>query len=187
MGTTTTTIIDTTTTTTGDALSDAARQRIIRYLDDLIALETSFVTGLKDMAGDATDPQDAAMFEEHRAQTESQQARLTARMHELGGTPNALKGAMNKFGILASDLLHASKDKGDKATRNLIEAFAIENTEIASYESLIGAATAVGDTQTAQLAKEIQAEEQAAAQKLFARINPMAQTAMLAGIAQGHH
>ena len=174
-----------TTTATVAAIPELARQRINRYIEDLIALEASGVTGMKDMIEEATDPQDIALFTQHLAETETQKRRLEVRLAELGGVPNRLKDIVNKIGIAASDLLSVGKDAEDKATRNVIQAFTVENAEIGAYESLIAAASAVGDTQTAALAKEIQAEEKAAAQKLFARIAPLAATAIVIGISEG--
>jgi ferritin-like metal-binding protein YciE len=89
---------------------------------------------------------------------------------------------VNKIGAAATDLLHVGKDAGDKATRNLIQAYAIENLEVATYESLYAAATEVGDTETAALAKQIQAQEEAAAKKIFPRISPVAKAAVVNGI-----
>ena len=168
-------------------IPELARERINRYIDDLIALEASGVTGLKDMIEEATDPADAALFREHLVETESQKMRLEARLTALGGTSNKLKDLMNKIGMAATDLLSAGKDAEDKATRNVIQAYTIENAEIAAYESLIAAATAVGDTETAALAKTIQDEEKAAAAKLFARITPLAAISIRVGISEGRH
>jgi len=163
------------------AVGQNMQERISRYLDDAIALEAAGVTGLKNMITEATDPQDAALFQQHLTETERQKARLEARLHALGGSSNKLKDIVNKIGIAATDLLHVGKDAGDQATRNLIEAYAIENTEVATYESLYAAATEAGDVETATLAKEIQAEEEAAAKKIFARIAPNAKAAMIHG------
>lgn len=164
------------------ALGNDIQDRIARYIDDAIALEASAVTGLKDMISEATDPQDAALFQQHLTETESQKQRLEMRLKALGGTHSGLKDVMNKIGIAATDLLHGGKDAGDKATRNLIQAYAIENLEVATYESLYAAATEVGDSETAALAKEIQAEEEATAKKLFPRIAPMAKRAVIEGV-----
>lgn len=160
------------------------QDRIARYIDDAIAFEEGAITGLKDMIGEATDPADAAMFQEHLSVTERQRDRLTARLKALGRdrSHNVLKDIVNKVGIAATDMLHGGKDAGDKATRNLVQAYAIENAEVAMYESLIAAATEAGDTETAALAREIQAEEEAAARKILPRIAPMAKMAVRTGI-----
>ena len=58
---------------------------------------------------------------------------------------------------------------------------ASRTSKLRMYESLYAAATEAGDTQTAALAKQIQAEEQATAEKLFARIAPLARIAVVTG------
>ena len=158
------------------------QDRIARYIDDAIAVEAAAVTGLKDMISEATDPQDAALFQQHLTETERQKDRLEARLKALGGTHSGLKDLMNKIGAAATDLLHGGKDAGDKATRNVVQAYTIENLEVAMYESLAAAATEAGDTETASLAKEIQAEEEAQAKKLFPRIAPLAVRAVREGV-----
>jgi ferritin-like metal-binding protein YciE len=158
------------------------RDRIGRYIEDAIAVEASSITGLKDMMSEATDPQDAMLFQQHLTETERQKDRLEAFLHARGQHTNRLKDLMNKIGLAATDLLHAGKDAGDKATRNLIQAYAIESMEVAMYESLYAAATEAGDTEVAALAKEIQAEEEDAAKKIFPRIAPMARTAIMANL-----
>ncbi len=158
------------------------QDRIARYIDDAIAIEASQVTGLKDMISEANDPQDAALFQQHLTQTERQKERLEARLHALGGSSNKIKDFINKIGVAATDVLHGGKDAGDKATRNIIQAYAMKNLEIAMYESLAAAATEAGDTETATLAKEIQAEEEATAKKLFPRISPLAKQAVITGV-----
>src|ERR671917_515693 len=111
------------------AVGNDIQDRIARYIDDAISVEEASITGLKDMISEATDPQDAAMFQEHLTQTQSQKDRLTARLQALGGSHSGLKDVMNKIGIAATDLLHGGKDAGDKATRNLVQAYTIENME----------------------------------------------------------
>lgn len=162
-------------------MANDLHDRINRYLDDAIALEAAGITGLADMAGEATDPQDAALFQQHLAETERQKARLEALLHARGGTSNKLKDVMNKIGVAATDLLHAGKDPGDKATRNLIQAYAMESLEVATYESLYAAAMEIGDEEVAQVAKAIQAEEQAAAARILPRIAPVARAAVING------
>lgn len=159
-------------------LDNALHERLNRYIDDAIALEAAGITALKDARGAATDPDDALLFDRHLTETEVHRQRLEDRLHALGGTPNALKTAVNRFGVAATDLMHLGKDAGDKATRHLIEAYGNEAIEIATYESLIAAADELGDTETADLAREIQAEEKAMAERLLPRIAPSAREAV---------
>lgn len=60
-------------------------------------------------------------------------------------------------------------DVMDRLTQNLIIAFAVENCEIAMYEARTAAAEAGGDSRTAELARSIQAEEQATAGQVWQR------------------
>jgi ferritin-like metal-binding protein YciE len=164
------------------AVGTELQERIHRYIEDAVALESSSITGLKDMISEATDPVDAALFQEHLAETELQKERLEAILHARGEHTNRLKDIMNKIGVAATDLLHVGKDAGDKATRNMLQAYSIENLEVATYESLYAAATEAGDTEVATLAKEIQAQEEAAAKKIFPRIAPLARAAVINGV-----
>ena len=164
------------------AAANGLHDRITRYIDDAIAVEQGIVTGLKDMITDATDPIDVALFQEHLAVMETQRCRLEQRLEALSRHPNSLKHAVNKLGITTTSLRHAGKDAGDKATRNLVQAHAIENIEIAMYDSLIAAATAAGYSETVTLARTIQAEEEATAKRIFPRIAPMAKAAVEAAV-----
>jgi ferritin-like metal-binding protein YciE len=53
-------------------------------------------------------------------------------------------------------------------------AFSVENAECAMYEALITSAVAAGDELTANLARQIQAEEKRTADKVWALIAPAA-------------
>ncbi len=53
-------------------------------------------------------------------------------------------------------------------------AYAVENAEIAMYESLAVAAHAIGDTETEQLARSIQQQEKQTAEKVWIQIAPAA-------------
>lgn len=169
-----------TATLTMEPMLDSYKERIGTYIDDAIALEASSITLLKDMIEDAISTQDAAMFREHLTQTELQKERLEERLHFFGREAgrNIFKDLLNKAGAAATDMLHAAKNPHDKATRNLMEAYSVENLEVAVYEALYNAADEAGDTETARLARSIQDEEKAAAEKIWSRIATSARTAV---------
>lgn len=165
---------------TMEPMLDSHKERIGVYIDDAIALEAASITALKDMSEDAVSADDAELFREHLAQTEQQKMLLEQRLREFGreAERNILKDLFNKAGAMATDLLHASKNHHDKATRNLMQAYAIENLEVAVYEALYAAADEAGDHQTARLARSIQDEEKAAAEKIWSRIANSARSAV---------
>jgi ferritin-like metal-binding protein YciE len=57
----------------------------------------------------------------------------------------------------------------DKVVRNARDAFVNEHVEIVAYEVLELLAKRVGDTQTAEVAREIRAEEEAMAERLASK------------------
>jgi len=61
-------------------------------------------------------------------------------------------------------------EESERVTQNLMMAYAVENSEIAMYESLATVAAAAGDAETERLARDIQAQEDATAGKVFAMI-----------------
>jgi ferritin-like metal-binding protein YciE len=61
-------------------------------------------------------------------------------------------------------------DEAERVSQNLMMAYAVEHSEIAMYEALATVAAAAGDEITASLARNIQAEEQRTADKIWALI-----------------
>jgi ferritin-like metal-binding protein YciE len=153
--------------------TETPQDKIKRYIDDAIALESASITALNDMATDAVTGDERALYQEHATVSESQKERLEARLMALGGESarHVLKDVLNSIGAAATDLLHASKNDEDKATRNLLQSYAMENLEIAVYEALHAAAESARDSETAMLAREIQSEEKEAARRIFEHIN----------------
>lgn len=154
--------------------------KIARYIDDAIALEAASITALRDMARDAISTEERLLYEEHLTESEQHKQRLEGRLIALGGEMkrNPLKDVMNSIGAAATNLLHAGKNDSEKDTRNLLQAYAMENLEIAVYEALYAAASTSDDHETALLARHIQEEESTMAKQLFLRISNSATTAM---------
>lgn len=106
-------------------------------------------------------PELSARIEEHLEETRSQIARLEACMDRRGESNSSLKDAAGKFtammqgfgGMLASD----------EVVKGGMASYAFEHLEIASYNALIAAADAVGDTETRDTCEEILREEEAMA------------------------
>ncbi len=164
-------------------MAENATQTIARYLQDAIAAEKSFETQLEAFSKEGDDEQAKALFAQHAVQTRSQYERLTARLEALGGSTSTLKSFVAHVFGLSPKTAQLGHEKEERTTQNLIMAFSVENAECAMYESLIASATAAGDEITADLGREIQAEEKRTAEKVWALIAPAAQNAF-ARIAQ---
>jgi len=147
-------------------LAETAKERVLRYLTDAHAAEEGGLASLKDLAAEATHPDVRSVVTEHISVTQSQLDRLEARITALGGKPSGGKSALNTLAAKGSGLLNAFHDQEDKLTQDVIKAFSLEYFEVGVYTSLKAYSSAVGDTQTAQLAETIISEERQAGEKM---------------------
>jgi ferritin-like metal-binding protein YciE len=145
----------------------SSSELIQRYLQDVIASEKAFESQLRSMAEDCDNPRLQELFASHADETKRQYNRLTSRLQVLGGSPSATKSFMAHIFNAVPRAGQIGQKEEDRNTQNLIIAYAIEQGEAATYEALKVAAQVVGDMPTAQLAEEIQREEQMAAQKIW--------------------
>lgn len=147
------------------------KHRLIRYLNDSYASEIGGIEALKDLAAVTTDEQVKQAALDHLAQTQSQAERLAARIKALGGDKSEPKGFVNAAIAKGSAFVNIGHDREDKQTQDLIKAYALEHFEVGAYTSLYAYASAIGDYETASLAQELRAEEEAAAVR-FERLIP---------------
>ncbi len=161
--------------------------RFIRtHLQDAIAAEKSFETQLRGFASEGSSEQIHGLFLQHADETRTQYERLTRRLTELGGDPSSAKSFLAHLVGLSPKLAQLGHDTVDRVTQNLMMAYAVENCEIAMYETLIAVSEAAGDEDTAEIARTIQEEERRTAEKVWKLISPWAGTAFkkLAGAEQ---
>ncbi|HET9086869.1 MAG TPA: DUF892 family protein [Acidobacteriaceae bacterium] len=153
-------------------MSTQSSQEVIRrYLVDAIAAERNFETQLKSFSKDGEQTPVQNLFAQHAVETRHQHERLTARLHELGGSPSTLKSMLAHLFNFAPTAAQIGHDAGEKNSQDLIIAYAIENSEIAMYEELAIVAGFAGDTETERLARTIQEEERTAAKKVWSLID----------------
>lgn len=155
-------------------MAEDAKQRLIRYLQDAHAAEVGIEEALDGFAEETDDPQIKMIFAEHRLLTKSQADRLEARLQTLGARTSGGKGFATRMIAKAGELMNVAQDDYDRNTQHLVRAYATEHFERAMYEALHAYATAVGDVETATLARQIAAEEEETAQRLFGLIQQYA-------------
>src|SRR5581483_4540998 len=148
-------------------MAETSAEVIKRYLEDAIAAEKSFETQLQGFANEGDNAAAKAAFHQHALETKQQYERLTARLESLGGSPSTTKSFLAHVFGLSPKTAQLGHEKEERTTQNLMMAYAVENSEIAMYESLATVAEAAGDTQTATLAREIQQQEKATAEKVW--------------------
>ncbi len=148
-------------------MAETSTDVVKRYLEDAIAAEKSFETQLQGFAAEGDNEVVKQAFHQHAIETKSQYERLTARLEALGGSPSTGKSLLAHIFGLSPKAAQIGHEKEERTTQNLMMAFAVENSEIAMYESLSAVAEASGDTETATLARSIQAQEKATAEKIW--------------------
>lgn len=147
-------------------------QPVNRYLQDAIAAEKSFEAQLRTFAGETRLPQASDLFLFHAGETRAQYELLTSRLQTLGGAVSDWR----------SPLAHAfdkqprpARSEEERTTLDLILAFAMENAEVAMYETLRIAAGMAGDTMTVSIVERLQVQEQQAAEKIWKLIGVAAE------------
>jgi ferritin-like metal-binding protein YciE len=150
---------------------------IKRYLQDAIAAEKSFETQLEGFSKEGDDTVVQSLFRQHAAETKQQYERLTARLAALGGSPSTAKSLLAHVFGLSPKAAQLGHEKEERTTQNLM--MAVENSEMAMYESLATVAEAAGDTETASLARQIQAQEKETAEKIWRVLPGCAEQAFL--------
>ena len=143
-----------------------ADEKLVDYIEDAHAMEQNVSTMLDSMISTTDDPEIKEMLEHHKEETERQEARLRERLDALGAGTSTRKQAQT----VAAALVKGATDvaRGDQAGKNARDGYTTEHMEIAAYQLLERLAEKAGDTETAEVARQNRAEEEAMAQKLDA-------------------
>jgi ferritin-like metal-binding protein YciE len=139
---------------------DKLQQRLIDYVQDAHAMEQNVST----MLSTTDDPEIAEMLKHHKQQTEEHERRLSERLEAMGAGTSTTK----EVGGLGAALFKGVGDlaRTDKPGKNARDGYMTEHMEIAAYELLERLAKKAGDEQTAKVARENRADEQAMARKI---------------------
>ena len=158
---------------------DSSVELIRSYLEDAIAAEKNFESQLRQFAGEGDDPVVRRLFAQHAEETRLQHERLTARLHDLGGSPSGIKSFLAHVFGMSPKAAQIGHDERERVTQNLIMAFAVENAEVAMYEAIATVCSAAGDRETEEIARTIQIQERQTADKVWSHIARAAQAAFL--------
>jgi ferritin-like metal-binding protein YciE len=154
--------------------------KLVQYLTEAHGKEKELETALEahiTMAGSR--PPYQKRLKDHLRETKRHGKEVERRIKKLGGDASSLTGTAanvaSRAVSAAKGPLHMVRGTGDaeKMLKNVKTEFADEHEEIAQYTAIEQLATAVGDKETAQLAKSIRREEQRMADFLEKQISPL--------------
>jgi ferritin-like metal-binding protein YciE len=142
------------------------QRKLVEYVQNVHAMEQNILLMLDSIILTTEDPDLTAMFRAHKEETRRQERGLNDRLKALGGLGLASTG--KDLAAIASAQAKGVADlwRADKAVRNARDAFVTEHLEIAAYEVLERLAERAGDSETAEVARENRAEEEAMAQRI---------------------
>lgn len=138
--------------------------QLVKHIDEAIAMEENVKRMLDGMIQTLDDPQVIDLLEHHKAETEQQSQRLRRRLEAHGASPSIVREVGGIIGALAK--LPLDMVRPEKAGRNARDCYATEYMEIASYQLLERVAKRAGDEETAEVARQNRAEEEAMARRL---------------------
>jgi ferritin-like metal-binding protein YciE len=151
--------------------------KLVEFLNEAYAKEKQLETSLEAHAEVTTRDDYAKRLKDHLKETKSHATQLSRRIKQLGGTPatvsvpgpegigrvaESVADKLGKAKAAAQGPMHAVRGAGEqeRMLHNARLEFADEAQEIATYTVIDSLATAVGDKETAKLARDIRREEE---------------------------
>ncbi len=143
----------------------AHQEKLIAWLNDAYAMETSVAQVLEAHAKEAKDhPLMQTRIQEHLEETRRHADLVKGCIERLGSSPSTIKSGMGTvMGTVQGMSTALAKDK---LVKNALGDYASEHFEIASYQALVTAALQIGDQQTASVCQDILRDEDAMARWL---------------------
>ena len=172
-------------------MSQSGEQKVVQYLNEAHATEQALVRVLQSQI--AMTPRGAyrTALETHLRETRDHAERVASRLEALGEAKNPLAVAVGAFetvvgqalaiGKTPLDLLRGSGGE-EKVLKNAKDACATEALEIATYTALERLARSVDDTQTADLAASIRADEDKMLQRILREIPKLTEAVVRADV-----
>jgi len=145
--------------------------KLVQYLNEAYGKEKQLETALEAHIAMTTKAPYKKRLQAHLKETKAHAREVERRIKKLGGeaggdgiagAANAVQTAANKAAALAQGPLHMARgtSEQEKMLKNAKTEYQDEAEEIATYTAIEALATAVGDKETAQLARRIRREEE---------------------------
>ena len=143
---------------------DSLTEQLVKYLTDVHAMEVQALAQMRKAPELAGDPQLASAFETHCTETERHEALIRERLQAHDAAPSRIEDLLGKLSGKGFTLFaQANPDTPGKLATH---AYSYEHMELAAYDLLEKVAQRAGDEETAAVAREIRAEEEAMAVRI---------------------
>jgi ferritin-like metal-binding protein YciE len=143
------------------------REKLVGYTQDAHAMEQNVLSMLDSMISTSKEPETVARLKQHRQETERHERLLRERLEDIGDGRSYVADAAAVAGAMLKGVM--DQMRVDKPGKNARDAYITEHTEIAAYELLERLAERAGDTETAQMARTIRADEERMAKWIASR------------------
>jgi ferritin-like metal-binding protein YciE len=157
----------------------SSTQKIVQYLNEAHASEVGLVRVLQSQIAMTPRGSYRTGLEKHLRETRDHAARVQTRLGELGEGANPLQAGIGVAETVIAQALALTKTPFDllrgtggeeKVLKNAKDTAATEALEIATYTAIERLARAVGDSDTAELAASIRADEEAMLARVLTEI-----------------
>jgi ferritin-like metal-binding protein YciE len=144
--------------------------KLVQYLTEAYGKEKQLETALQAHIGMTTRPPYKKRLQKHLSETKSHARQVERRIKQLGApvpdvaidASTAISSVFGKAVAMAQGPLHALRGttEDEKLLKNAKDEFVEEAAEIAAYNAIETLAEAVGDKETAKLARSIRRDEE---------------------------
>lgn len=140
------------------------QEQLVKHLTDAHSIEQQATVQMQIAPRIAGDPELAGHFSRHLSETRDHERRVRERLQALGASPSTLKDLAGQVTGVGFALF--AKFNPDTPGKLVAHGYSYEHMELAAYALLRGVAERAGDQDTATMAREIEAQEQAMAERL---------------------
>jgi len=144
--------------------SQDLNDQVTKHIDEALSMEQNVLRMLDGMIETTEDEEIRSELRNHKLETEQHADRLQHRLEARGASPSMVREATGVMGALMKSVVDLVRQ--EKAGRNARDGYATEHLEIAAYQLLERVAERAGDTETADVARQNRADEEAFAKKI---------------------
>jgi ferritin-like metal-binding protein YciE len=149
-------------------MADGSTAPLQYYLSEAVLAERNFETQFRDFArGISVDPEAQSAFTERADRSRAHQNSLAKRLADLGGEQGNGKSGFVSLAEITPKITELAHPPEELVLQYLLTAYTIDAGGCAMYEALATVAHAANDNITETLLRDIQAEERAAAEKIW--------------------